>query len=75
MSTSGNSENIIQALKVAKQNKILSVALLGNNGGRSIKFSDYSITVPSKNTARIQEIHTIIGHIICEKIESKILNK
>lgn len=68
-STSGNSQNILQAMAVAKKKRIKVIALLGNNGGKCKKLSDIPIIVKSKNTARIQEVHILIGHIICEIID------
>ena len=65
ISTSGNSNNIINVLKEAKKKNIFSVALLGKNGGKAKDLSDLSIIVPSNSTARIQEMHILIGHIAC----------
>lgn len=69
ISTSGKSENIIEALKVAKQKQLKTFALLGKGGGEALNLADYSILIPSNETTRIQECHIIIGHIICEIIE------
>ena len=69
MSTSGKSKNIINVLKKAKNMTIKSFALLGNNGGNCQKLSDYSLIIPSKNTANIQEIHHLISHIICSLLD------
>ena len=69
ISTSGNSENIINVIKEANKMKIKTLSLLGGNGGEAKKISNHSIIVPSKNTARIQEIHILIAHIICEFLE------
>lgn len=69
ISTSGNSKNIIEALKVAKKRKIQTLLLLGSNGGRAKKFSKYSIIVNSSNPSRVQEIHILIYHSICEILE------
>mgnify|MGYP006143596955 CR=1 FL=1 len=68
-STSGNSPNILNALKTAKKNKIKTISLLGNNGGKCKRYSDIPIVIPSSNTARIQELHILVGHIICEIID------
>ena len=65
ISTSGNSKNIINVLKEAKKKKIFSIALLGRDGGEAKKISNLSIIVPSHSTARIQEMHILIGHIVC----------
>ena len=72
LSTSGNSKNIIKVLKISKKLKIKSIALLGNNGGKAVKLANQSIIVPSKKTPRIQEVHTILCHIICSLLEKKL---
>ena len=69
ISTSGNSKNILSVLKTAKEMDIVSVGLLGKNGGKAKHLCDLSFFVPSCTTARIQEVHILIGHIICEIIE------
>lgn len=69
ISTSGNSANVIEAAKAAKNKDIKIIGLLGNDGGELDKLCDVSIIVPSKSTARIQEAHILIGHTICEGIE------
>jgi D-sedoheptulose 7-phosphate isomerase len=69
LSTSGNSENILDVLKMAKKKGIFSVAFLGNSGGKAKNLADLSIIVPSKSTARIQEAHIFLGHIIFEQVE------
>ena len=68
-STSGNSKNIIKVLKQSKAMGITSVAILGNKGGRAKKFSDFDLSLPLKDTARIQEMHILIGHIISSIVE------
>ena len=75
LSTSGKSKNVNEVLKVAKKKGINSIALLGNKGGKSIKFSDISIIVNSNNTARIQEAHMFLGHFIVKHLEIKLLKK
>ena len=72
ISTSGNSKNIVKAFEVAKENKITTISLTGNDGGKLMSLSDYILKVPSTNTARIQESHILLGHIICELVESKL---
>ena len=72
LSTSGMSENIIHAIEKCKEKKICTLSLLGNNGGNVGKISDFSIIVPSSITARIQEIHIMICHLLCEIIEDKL---
>lgn len=72
ISTSGNSENIVRALKAAKQRGVVAVALLGGDGGRTKGMADLEFIVPSKNTPRIQEVHTLILHSIAEEVEKRI---
>ena len=72
ISTSGNSKNIINAFEVAKKKNILSVALVGKDGGEMAKMADIALVVPSDSTPRIQESHILIGHIICDIIEKEI---
>ena len=69
ISTSGNSPNIIKAFEVAKEMGMKRVALTGNNGGAISKMADFSLVVPSTSTPRIQEVHILIGHILCEMVE------
>ncbi|MBT5029187.1 MAG: D-sedoheptulose 7-phosphate isomerase [Nitrospinaceae bacterium] len=69
ISTSGNSENVVRALKKANAIGAKTIGLVGNNGGKIKEVADLSIVVPSNDTARIQEVHITIGHIICELIE------
>lgn len=69
ISTSGNSENVLKAIKVARSKGAYTVGLLGHGGGRIAKEADLSIVVPSDVTARVQESHIVIIHILCELIE------
>ena len=69
ISTSGNSENVIHAFEIAKQKEIITIGLLGKGGGKSSALVNQSIIVPSKSTARVQEMHILIGHILCDLIE------
>tara|TARA_Y200000002_G_scaffold95724_1_gene77369 strand:- start:16757 stop:17362 length:606 start_codon:yes stop_codon:yes gene_type:complete len=75
ITTSGNSENILKALKVAKKKKVLTVGFLGGTGGKVIKSCDLSFLVPSSVTARIQESHITAGHALMEYIEEELLKK
>ena len=68
-STSGNSKNIVNVLKMAKHLKIKSISLLGNKGGLCKNISNYSYIVPSNSTANIQEVHHLIGHIFCSLVD------
>lgn len=72
ISTSGNSENIIQAIQVAHQMGFMCICLTGESGGRMSELADILINVPSTDTPRIQEAHILIGHIICELVEAKL---
>ncbi|WP_421867981.1 D-sedoheptulose-7-phosphate isomerase [Motiliproteus sp.] len=70
ISTSGNSGNIIKAVEQAQAMGIKSATLLGRDGGKLAGMADISVTVPSDETARIQEAHIFIGHWLCEQIDS-----
>ena len=72
ISTSGSSKNILNAFKVASNLGITSIALTGKDGGLAAEISDHSIIVDSESTARIQEAHILIGHILCELIEERL---
>ena len=71
-STSGNSENVIRAFKLANELGAVTIGLLGNEGGRAKDIVRLAIVVPSDDTARIQEVHITIGHIICEIVENEL---
>ncbi len=71
ISTSGNSKNILEVLKVAKKKKIYIIGFLGNDGGDAKKKTDLSLIVKSNNVARIQETHILLGHYIFEHVEKK----
>jgi D-sedoheptulose 7-phosphate isomerase len=70
-STSGNSKNIVEAMKVAKGKWIICVGLLGRDWWIIKDFCDYSLIVSSSNTPRIQETHLVIYHTICEEVEKR----
>ena len=72
ISTSGNSTNIVRAFEVANGKNITTIALTGLDGGKLNNISDYILKVPSTDTPRIQESHILLGHIICELVESKL---
>ena len=71
LTTSGNSENIVQGLKCARQLKMTTIGLLGCDGGACLKLCDTALLVPSSNTARIQEIHLLLGHLLCGLVEKE----
>jgi D-sedoheptulose 7-phosphate isomerase len=75
LSTSGNSENITKVLKSCKKIGIKTIAFLGNNGGKSKYYATHKVIINSKNTARIQELHQILLHYICESIEREMFKK
>jgi D-sedoheptulose 7-phosphate isomerase len=75
LSTSGNSKNILEVLKMANKKKIFSVAFLGNSGGEAKKLANLSLIVPSRSTARIQEAHIFLGHVIFERVEDLLLKR
>ena len=72
ISTSGNSANVVSAMKAAKEKGMVTVGLTGNGGGAITKYTDFLIDAPSSLTPRIQEMHLIIYHYICERIELKL---
>ena len=69
ISTSGNSENVRLGLIEAKKYGAYCIGLLGNNGGKIKNLTDISIVVPSTDTAKIQEVHRVIYHIVCDHVE------
>jgi len=75
ISTSGNSKNIINAVNQARQRKAAVIGLLGNDGGELKHACDHAIIIPSSDTARIQESHILIGHIICELVEKELFTQ
>jgi len=70
ISTSGNSANVINALIAGNELGLITIGLTGETGGKMKDHCDYLINVPSTDTPRIQESHIMIGHIICELVES-----
>ena len=69
ISTSGNSANVINALNIAKQTGCATLGLTGNSGGKMNELCDLNLVVPSNNTPRIQEMHILFGHILCQIID------
>ena len=72
ISTSGNSENVLKAIKVAKDNQISTLTILGRDGGKANGISDIQITIPHHDTARIQEAQKVLIHALCEGIEKRL---
>ena len=75
ISTSGNSKNVILALNVARKIGCKTIGFMGNDGGDMKNCVDIGIIVPSNDTARIQEVHITVGHIICEIIEQDLIHE
>ena len=69
ITTSGNSQNVLNALAVANQKQITTIGLLGKGGGKALSIANEAIVIDSYTTARIQEMHITIGHILCDLIE------
>ena len=74
LSTSGNSKNIIRAIDKANSQGLITIGFSGNDGGAMQNLCKYNLIIPSDNTARIQEAHILVGHIICKLIEQKMLS-
>jgi D-sedoheptulose 7-phosphate isomerase len=75
ISTSGNSKNIIKAIEAAKKLEMITIGMGGETGGKMAPLCQYLIRVPSIDTPRIQEVHIMVGHIICEIVEKNIFGK
>jgi len=69
ISTSGNSRNVVEAIRKAKDLGMRTIALTGQGGGNLAGLADLCLAVPSKVTARIQEAHLLVAHVICELVE------
>ena len=75
ISTSGNSKNVLEAVLAAKKMGIITLGFTGDGGGRLASLCDVAVTVPSSKTARIQESHICIFHVICELAEDALSKK
>lgn len=75
LSTSGNSKNVIKAFEVANEIGMVTAAFTGETGGNMKGVAKYLINIPSKDTPRIQECHMILGHTICELVETELFPK
>lgn len=73
LTTSGNSANITEAVKVAREKGVTTICLLGKGGGKVAGIADVDIIVPSNVTARIQEVHLLIIHALCEAFDTRLL--
>lgn len=75
ISTSGNSKNILKAMNVAAEIGMINIGLTGETGGQMKDLCNYLLNIPSTDTPRIQESHIMVGHIICEIVESTLFPK
>ena len=71
ISTSGNSKNICNAFRKARELGVITIAMTGASGGEMKELADFLLNVPSTDTPRIQESHIMLGHIICEIVEAR----
>ena len=74
LSTSGNSPNVVAAAQAARDKGMVTVGMTGQSGGKLEALCDYCIKVPASNTARIQESHITLGHILCAQIEAALFS-
>jgi D-sedoheptulose 7-phosphate isomerase len=72
MTTSGNSANLVAALRTAKQTGLVTAAFLGKDGGQARGLADIELLVPSNVTARIQEAHKLLFHTLCQWVDSQV---
>jgi len=72
LTTSGKSRNVERALEQAKAHKLKTIAFLGRDGGSTIGMADVDLLIRSDSTARIQEAHQLLLHVLCETIESRL---
>jgi D-sedoheptulose 7-phosphate isomerase len=72
ISTSGNSENVIRGLQASRAKGAVTVAFTGGDGGRILPHADHAIVIPSTRTARIQEMHLLLGHSLCALLEESL---
>ena len=75
LTTSGKSKNVRRALEEAKSHKLKTIAFLGRDGGSTIGLADVDLLVASDSTARIQEAHQLLLHVLCEAVESRLAQK
>ncbi len=74
ISTSGNSPNILRAIEEAKKKKLIVVGMTGESGGKMAGLCDFLLNVPSTDTPRVQEVHIMLGHILCELTEARLFS-
>jgi len=71
-STSGNSPSILRALEAANQQKLVTVTFLGKDGGKARGLADIELLVPHPSTARIQEVHQLLFHVLCQWVDQRV---
>lgn len=74
ISTSGNSRNVVEAFKVAKEMGMTTIGLTGEGGGKMAEFTDILVDAPSRSTPMIQQVHICLYHYICEQVEARLAN-
>jgi D-sedoheptulose 7-phosphate isomerase len=74
LSTSGSSANVIAGIRQARQQGLVTVGFSGGDGGLLLREVDYCVVVPARSTARIQELHQICGHVICDLVEQELVH-
>jgi D-sedoheptulose 7-phosphate isomerase len=74
LSTSGASPNVIAGIRLARKQGLVTVGFSGGDGGALLRETDHCIVVPSKTTARIQEMHILAGHVICDIVEQDLVH-
>ena len=72
ISTSGQSASVVRGIEIANQIQMCTIAFTGGDGGKLAGLVDYAFVVPSKSTARIQEVHGTLGHVLCELVETEL---
>jgi D-sedoheptulose 7-phosphate isomerase len=75
ISTSGNSANVLRAAEAAREKGMITVGMTGMDGGKLKSLVDYCLCVTADHTARIQEAHILIGHILCEIVEEELFDE
>ena len=75
ISTPGNSRNVIEALTLARENKAATIGFTSAYGGRMKDLADHCVRAPSSETARIQETHILIGHLLCDWVEASFVDE
>ena len=73
-STSGNSKSVLNAVIKAKETGMVTIGFLGKDGGKMLPFCDETVLIPNNVTARVQEVHEMVIHLMCEEIENRIFN-